>query len=229
MIGKKLAFYSLFIFASLLLAGISTADNETNGTLRIYSTPPGALVYINNVFAGSTNFQTQLPEGSYSVKLTKAGFEDFLTTAYITSGQTTIISAVLTSLNQTNGTLRVRSTPFGASVYIDDAYAGLTTYTSSLAAGTYQIKLTKAGYADFLTTAYISGGQTTVISASMTLLNQTNGTLRVYSTPTDASVYINDVFAGTTTYSASLSAGAYQVKITKAGYADFLTTAYISG
>lgn len=55
-----------------------------------------------------------------------------------------------------------------------------------------------------------------------------NGTLEIYSTPSEAKVYINGEYKGVTPLSLKLELGTYTIKLTKKDYEDYTTTVTLS-
>ncbi|HEX7022558.1 MAG TPA: DUF4384 domain-containing protein [Trueperaceae bacterium] len=65
------------------------------------------------------------------------------------------------------GTLQVSSDPSGATVYVDDQFAGSTPLTYGTTAGTHTVRLELPGYDSFQTQVSISGGQTVNLPVSL--------------------------------------------------------------
>jgi len=79
---------------------------NNTGSLFVSSTPSAAPLFVDNVFKGLTPITVSgLSAGSHSVKVSKTGYFDFVTTVSISAGLTTTLSVVLTPItNQTNAT-----------------------------------------------------------------------------------------------------------------------------
>ena len=70
----------------------------TTGSLDFKSAPSGANIYIDSIYMGVTPVVvSELPEGSYQIRLAKSGYDDYTRTASVTAGGTTTISATLIS------------------------------------------------------------------------------------------------------------------------------------
>lgn len=86
----------------LFLASRSKAAPSlpTTGSVSISSSPIGAEVFIDGSDQGvSTPASiTSLPPGAHTYKLTLAGYNDYTETFTITAGQTTTVTAVLSSI-----------------------------------------------------------------------------------------------------------------------------------
>ncbi|PIN82856.1 hypothetical protein COV61_04745, partial [Candidatus Micrarchaeota archaeon CG11_big_fil_rev_8_21_14_0_20_47_5] len=222
-------------FATSSLISLQDERNET-GTLNVSSTPSQASVYVDNIYRGLTPYTGTYLTGQHQLKLTKMGYQDYLTLFNINAGQLTVINATLIPFqnqsNTTNGTLYVSSSPSGANVYVDNSYRGLTSlYVYQLPPGSHLLKLTKSGYLDYLTIFNITANQTTYINAILTQngTNQTqNGTLNVSSNPSGASVYVDSIMKGYTPYSGTIAAGNHTLLLTKAGYQNYQTPVTIN-
>ncbi len=144
------------------------------------------------------------------------------------------------------GSLTVTSTPSQATVYIDGVYRGTTPLTlTGVSTGIHQIRVTKTGYQDYSMTVSVPKGKTTTLAAKMVtgssstvpttvpttvpLTTQTQipsgtgtGSLTVTSTPSQATVYVDGVYRGTTPLTLTgLSTGIHQIRVTKTGYQDY--------
>ncbi len=164
------------------------------------------------------------------------------------------------------GAIHVNSGSLSANVYLDGVYKGETSPDISITeitkiskltnlsipsefypflsprtftiyyvpVGTHKIKLTKEGYKDYSTTVTVFAGKTTNLSASLSLLP---GSVRVSSKPSDAKIYLDGDYEGTTPETINdVPVGSHEVKITKFGYSDYTEsitvesgkTAYVS-
>lgn len=64
-------------------------------TLIINSIPSGADVYVNDTLRGKTNLTLELDPGTYSIKITKSGYQDYTTTVTLSAGETKTIEVSL--------------------------------------------------------------------------------------------------------------------------------------
>lgn len=69
--------------------------------------------------------------------------------------------------NDQQATLAITSSPDGAEVTIDGAYAGTTPRDKSLAPGEYQVKITKKGYADWERKVRVEAGEEMDVAAEL--------------------------------------------------------------
>jgi len=214
----------------------SPRGGTSSGSLDISSTPTGASVYIDGTYKGGTPLVVSgLSEGSHRVRLSKSGYNDHTQTVFITAGKTTIVSANIPPIPQITmpqviASLDVRSTPTGASVYIDGTYKGVTPLMiSGLSEGSHQVKLSKSGYSDHTQTVFATAGKTTIVSPTLISNRPSTGALNVKSTPSGANVYIGGTYKGITPLVVSeLSEGSHQVRLARGGYYDHTQTVSIT-
>jgi hypothetical protein len=209
----------------------------TTGTLSVSSSPSGAAVYVDGIYQGVTSTTVgNLVPGSHSVKLTKAGYQDWTGTVSIAAGSTTYLSPTLVVNPQPQyATVSISSNPSGASVYGDGVYIGQTRSGSPLTftevkPGVHTLRLTKSGYQDYETTQNVVAGQDYVVSVTLnSVQNPTTGGISVISAPSGAEVYLNNAFKGLTPITLdSLAPGSYTVLVKLSGYQDWQATQQVT-
>lgn len=91
-------------FLSVFIHSISAA---TTGTLVINSTPSGAQIFVNDVDQQCQTPTTfvDVPAGSYAIKLTLQGYDDWESTVQVEAGKTTTVDATLQSSGTTDATI----------------------------------------------------------------------------------------------------------------------------
>ena len=148
------------------------------GDLRIQSNPVGAAVYVDNNYKGTTIsstalYVTQLNPGSYSVRVTLAGYQTYTKTAAVTAGTVYNIQANMVPVAPgptpyINGQITVRSSPSGANIYLDNAYRGLTPLTLvDIPQGSHAIILKMNGYQDWQSSVNVLAGSSTDVSGTL--------------------------------------------------------------
>ena len=152
-----------------------TVDQQpTYATVSITSNPPGANVYSNGVYIGQTSAGsplvfTQVNPGTYSLLITKSGYQDYSGTQTVVAGQNYNIAVTLNSVqNPTTGGISVISAPSQAEVFLNNAFRGLTPITlDSLTPGSYTVLVKLSGYQEWQATQQVTAGQTAQISATL--------------------------------------------------------------
>jgi len=82
-----------------------TTNQTVNGTLNVTSNPSLANLYVNLIFRGLTPRSVSLAPGSYFVRITKTGYENYdVGVVNILSNKVTSLYAVLVPVNSTNTT-----------------------------------------------------------------------------------------------------------------------------
>ncbi len=207
-----------------------TVNVTAVGSISISSVPTGAEIWIAPHLGTYTdqgvvtnNTISNIAIGSYDVKLTLSGYQDWITTSVsVTDGVTTNLSATLIS---STGSVSFTSTPSGATIYIDNVLQiGTTTPSTTitgLTPGSHTYKLTLSGYADTTGTFSITANTNTAVSVTFA------GSLNISSTPSGASVYIDG--SGTASGVTPLIVtgfipGTHTYKLTNVGYTDIPTT-----
>jgi len=205
--------------------------NAAPGSIRITSSPPAALVYLDNVNKGITPLTLDnVGAGSHALLLKKSGYNDYRTNINVVSGQTSTLSATLTPVGQKTGALNIKSNPSGATISIDAVNKGTTPMTiSNLLAGTHALVLKKTGYKDYKTSVSVVAGRTTNFSFTMTKLPPTTGTIVVNSIPSGATVLLDGVNKGTTNRTLEdIIPGTHAIVVKKEGYVSNLTNVTVA-
>ena len=135
-------------------------------TIAVTSTPGGAAIVLDGKETGKTTPWTlTVPAGSHTVGVRLAGYAAATRTTTVASGKRSSVSFVLSK--QVMGSLRIESTPTGASVTVDGtAVAGRTPVTISVALGGHAVRVTHAGYEAWSRTGVevVKGIQTVIVA-----------------------------------------------------------------
>ncbi|ASJ03528.1 hypothetical protein A3L09_09810 [Thermococcus profundus] len=190
--------------------------------LQVTSFPQGAEVYVNETYQGVTPLNLTLTPGTYQIMLSEEKYENYTRTVTLAPLKTATIIAQLTPKP---ATLSITSDLSGAKVHINGTYIGTTPLNLTIYPGTYHIKLSKQGYADYIKIVTIKPLQTAVIKAE---LRAKPVTFAINSDPSEAKVYVNGTHRGTTPLSLSLNPGTYRIDLSKEGYWSYSTTITIT-
>ncbi|WP_274924358.1 PEGA domain-containing protein [Methanogenium marinum] len=188
------------------------------GDLQINSTPAGATIFLNEVATGNfTNFTfDNKPIGEYNVTVVKPGYDTKTATVTLTNATTGLVDFTLV---QQVGILQVNSTPTNASIYLNEVATGESTNFTfdNQPIGEYNVTVVKPGYDTKTATVTLTNATTELVD--FTLVQQV-GILQVNSTPTNASIYLNEVATGNFTNFtfANKPIGEYNVTVVKPGY-----------
>lgn len=201
---------------------------STIGTLKVSSNPSGALVTINNGKGQMTPWTYRdLPAGNHLVSVFLMGFEPFIRNVEVMPGETVELVANM-SIRTGSGTLEVSSDPGGASVYVDGVYSGVTNLVvGHITPGKHEVRITRAGYDDYVEWVSVAHQQTTVVKGSLKPVGSSTGGFIVVTTePPGASVYLDDRYSGVTETGRALvisnvTPGAHRVYVSSKNYEDY--------
>jgi hypothetical protein len=136
------------------------------GTLRVTTTPEGVTVTIDGRTYGQTPALIDpIQPGGHGVRLSKAGMSDVLQSVSVTAGQTVSIEATLVP---EGGMLDVRPSPRDATVYVNGIELGTGRQVlGPLKPGTYSIRATSPGHADYVQPAVVQADRRTRVNARL--------------------------------------------------------------
>ena len=127
----------------------------------------GAQVYINGGFAGITPFVTYLHQGNYYVVIRLDGYEDY--TKNVNLGGSYRIHASLKPLSLP---IYIDATNVpGAAIYRDSSLIGSAPYRGNWMPGSYSIRITAPGYADYAERINVTGPLTIQVPLSPLLVD----------------------------------------------------------
>lgn len=213
----------------------------STGSLSIGTSPKGADIYVDgNYIAESPFVVTNLAPGSHTLRLHKAGYDEYFSPITIVSGKQTPLSYTFTSQQMTVGSIEVGSTPAGSSLFLDGNFMGQTPPGSyfdltSIMPGYHTILIRLTDYRDYTQTVYVKGGQVATVNAQLTPNGpsptpDTTGEILVVSTPAGAELFLDNTFRGITpTTLSDIPAGSHVVIARQAGYADATQTVTVTG
>jgi hypothetical protein len=164
------------------LALVPYSPVSVYGSIDITSSVPGAVVYLDGIYKGTTQpgntFNIiSIDPGSHDLILHVPGYTDFQQTVQVYTGQISDVNAVLTQIpvNQQGtsatspavGSIIVTSAPTGGQVYVDNQFRGVAPVTIyNVAPGTHIINLKLAGYSDYSTSVDVPANQVVQVPAT---------------------------------------------------------------
>jgi hypothetical protein len=203
------------------------------GKLNISSTPPGALVHIDDIEIGQYTPTSihNLSDGDYIYRLSKPGYSDVTGTFTISNGSTMDLHPTLI---QSDTILDISCSVIASMIYIDDHTEGWTAPAEivglSPGAHTYRLIIPDTyggGFDEATGTFNLEKGNVTKIYATMSLTkSRDEGSLIINSIPAGAKVFINDVDKNLITPDSmnNVSSGIHKVRLTSPGYKDWIGT-----
>lgn len=170
------------------------------GTLKIFSTPPGAVILVNGTAKGSTPKDgtplvlPDLPEGNYTITARHRKYFDSEQQIVLKRHESR--SVHLPAMRQRPGTVRFDSIPAGAAVYRDDQLLGTTPFTlKDQPVGTFTARFELKGFAPIQRTVRVRPGG---VSRIVTAMLQNVGTISLATRPPGCHLYLDKEGKGTT-------------------------------
>lgn len=203
-----------------------------SGSLSITSEPNGADIYVDGQYRGPTpSIVPGLAPGSHTVRVHKAGYDEFISTVTVYAGQITRVPVTFSPPPPGVGSLEVSSDPAGASLFLDGHYMGLTpagdTYDlTSVTAGLHTVQLKLDDYQTYTQTVQVTAGRIITINARLSPVppgpvKDTTGQIVVTSSPAGAEVLLDNVFRGISPLTLpDIPDGSHIVMVRMAGYTD---------
>ncbi|HPP78501.1 PEGA domain-containing protein [Methanospirillum sp.] len=142
-------------------------ERSSEGALVITSDPPGASVFLDGQFKGTTETGrplelTSISPGPHSIYLSIRNYEDYSTTVTVKPGEATPVSAILnpSPMPQDCGKLILNTEPAGAEIYVDGSFVGVTPATiDTVCSGTHTYRLVLPGYQEYSSMVELIPGQ----------------------------------------------------------------------
>ncbi|MEI6841222.1 MAG: PEGA domain-containing protein [Methanomicrobiales archaeon] len=129
-----------------------------------------------------------------------------------------------------SGSLDIKSSPAGATVFIDTVNRGVTPLVlTMITPGNHIIRCMKSGFGDQSRTVPVSANQTTNVNFILETL-QSDGSVFVQSNPSGARIYLDNTDTGFLTPGTivNVSAGSHTIRCSLAGYSDNSQTITVS-
>ena len=189
---------------------------EEKGLLLLKSDPPGCDIQVDGISIGQTPrlITTLAAKDSYSVKLTKAGYQDQVISVKFT-GRTPVVRTEKLVLD--SGMIDISSEPAGAAVTVNGIERGVTPLrVDGIPKGRAVVKFHLDGFADEVRELAMNAGE---LQNLPIVLNPLPGTLHLVSVPDGARFYVNDEARGKGPIAIpGLKPGKYVVRAELEGY-----------
>ena len=139
---------------------------SVKASLSVKATTSGSKIYVNEDYKGIDQWQGSLSPGTYLVEAKKDGYRSYSTTVSLAKQQSE--SLTIPALQASYGTLMVDYKPIDAEVYLDNTLLGKAPNVfDKILAGKHNIKISKAGYADYTGSVTIQENQQASVSGSL--------------------------------------------------------------
>jgi hypothetical protein len=192
------------------------------GDLQIIVLPTEGEVYLNEQFIGKSSLAkplrlNNLLEGKHALRVLAGGYQKYEQDIRV---EPRTLQNVQVSLQSLPGSLRIESEPSEADVYINGQNMGRTPYNlASIAQGNYNVELRAENFEPFKQTVKIQSGQLSELKPKMKIIP---GSLLVESSPSNARVFMNESFMGTTPILLeNVSPGIVSINLHLNGYSQY--------
>jgi hypothetical protein len=165
------------------LALIPLSSSSDSGSIDITSSQPGALVYLDGIYKGTTQSGNifniiAVSPGSHTIILHLPGYTDFTQTLQVNAGQIANVNAVFTpspavqqgpaTASPATGSLIVTSSPAGGQISVDNQFRGVAPVTIyNIASGPHVINIQLTGYSDWSTSVNVPANQIVQVPATL--------------------------------------------------------------
>ncbi|HOJ96115.1 MAG TPA: PEGA domain-containing protein [Methanospirillum sp.] len=144
---------------------------QATGTLHVDGNPVGMEISLDGRVAGQVPDSgvliiENISVGQHAVMATFPGYEPQEVWVDVPDGLPAEVRIDLTK--QSVGFLDISSNPPNVQVYVDDVYKGITPAKIEVLAGTHMVLLRLAGYQDWSAETIVHGGETAVVTGTMT-------------------------------------------------------------
>lgn len=155
-------------------SGSPAAPVQTETTLRVTSSPPGAEITLDGRDSGrKTSATLMVTAGSHTVQVRLSGYQSVTRTVTAARGKQTSLSIELSKTAPVAlGSLRIESTPAGAAAWVDGkALAARTPLTCSVALGSHTVRVSMQGYENWSRSGVevVKGIQTVLVARLVSL------------------------------------------------------------
>ncbi|HEY0993621.1 MAG TPA: PEGA domain-containing protein [Kofleriaceae bacterium] len=142
---------------------LNTEISGDQGVLKVVSTVPEAMVFIDGAAVGKVPQEKRISAGEHPVVVRLDGFKQFEQKVRVDPGKSVTVQAELKAV----GRLRILSTPAAATVMINGLPAGKTPLDTEVEVGETVVRIEQAGYQPFEQTLNIQGGKTETLSREL--------------------------------------------------------------
>jgi formylglycine-generating enzyme required for sulfatase activity len=188
--------------------------------VRIATIPPG-IVYTNEALPGATTPATlELIEGLHPLTIKEDGYMTLRTQVVVRAGIPLELPVMV--LQETNGLIRVSSSPGMANVNLADTFVGQTPITIPAEPNTeHLVLIAKAGFKPARKTVVVSPGKTVRVDVK---LDPLEGTIRFQVNPPDAELFVDGTSFGQVPKEMILTAVEHQLRIVREGFKAYEVT-----
>lgn len=210
------------LLTSIILLFLSSMvlSQETVSILEIRSEPTGAQIFIDDVLSGSTpHVITDITTGEHQIKLSRDGYEDWISTVKIEVTDTNKVYAIL---NTRKGQIQVNCDLKKAYIYLDGQFIGYSPrLIRDVEFGQHFLEIRKTRPSrdneddlSFQTTLEITDTNVILVNAILE-----SAWLTIDSNPSGNDLFVDGFFAGTLPLEKKeMETGSHEIEIKREGY-----------
>ncbi len=151
--------------ATIVAVFALSAAGEEAQEVTVTSTPPGAMVFVNNAYQGTTPMAKELAHGTYRIRLKRKGYRDW-TRDITVPLENPRIEAPLKAIKK--GTITITSKPRECTVYLNGQKKGITPLLlKDLPNDVYEVRVQKPNYTPHKQTVEITDGKGVELSIEL--------------------------------------------------------------
>ncbi|MBW7841695.1 MAG: serine/threonine protein kinase [Ignavibacterium sp.] len=201
--------------------------------ISITTNPSGAKLFVDgNPVNNSPIENYSITSGRHNIRVEKAGFNTLDTEIDVRKESSKQFNFTLTKDPDFKGfgILKIDSNPPGATVFLNGEAVGKTPFLNNeQPVADYNLVLRQDGFTDYTESFKILLNKTKTINKKLSSTAETSaeqfGRLKITSKPSEASVYLDGAFVGSTPFNNSKTiAGKHKLVIKKKGFADYSET-----
>lgn len=192
------------------LAKPTVVQTGKKGFINIDTSPAGATIYVNDKSQGTAPTRSELPPGTYKIRIKHPNYQEKQEEVSIKEGETFTKEYVLRPVY----ILDIKTTPPDAVVKLDGVFKGETPLLVRWTKATCRLEIEKIGWASVNESMSLKPGKNSITRT----LKKGAFTLSVTTNPEGAQVYLGQENLGTSPLEKSISPGTYELRIEKEGY-----------
>ena len=195
---------------------INVELNPVTASVMLTSVPSAAPVVFQGRKIGETPLIIRdLPYGEYSAELNKSGYTKRTVSWKMNEDGRPLL--LKTDLASNVGTLKITSSPSGATVTLDGTVMGRTPFSGRIEEGRHNLEIAREGYVTLKQVVTVTRRQETVLKNLK--LEIIPSTLKITPSPEGARVFVNDKqYSDTPMELKQLLPGVYRIRLEKEGF-----------
>ncbi len=194
---------------------VSVSLQQATGQLVVEARPDSARIVIGGQMRDRGRAEATLSPGTYGVAVRAGGHVPIDTTAEVSAGEETTLSA---SLQRASGQLLVTTEPDSARIEIDGQRAGRAPVIRDLPVGQHEVRAAAERYVSQRQSVTIAAGEREEVALVLNQISRDSGILVVETIPDGATVRIDGEMVGTAPARRRLSPGDHRVEVASKGY-----------